>query len=268
VIRVPSWLPGALGTYYLYFAAHDGHYIRLAHADAPEGPWTIYAPGTLSDSEVAPFSDTIASPDVHVRDGDRVLRMYFHTDAYPGSSQQWSGVSRSTDGIDFALASTTNIAKYYMRVFEWDGRFYGLQKGWSTAPAELGVSTDGIAPFEFIKTLSQGSIRHMAVLLKGDVLLVFYSRIGDAPERILLSTIALRGEPSSWDLSAPIEVLRPEMPYEGAGYPVSASVKGPATNVNQLRDPYVFEEGGTTWLFYSIAGESGIAVAEVTYELL
>lgn len=270
VIRAPAALAAAagLGDYWMYFAAHDGHYIRLAHAPAPAGPWSLYTPGSLTDTQVAPFSNTISSPDVFVRP-DGTVRMYFSTDSYPGSSQQWSGVAESTDGIHFTLASTENIAKYYLRVFTYNGVQYGLQKGWSTAAAELGASADGVARFDFIKTLSGGSIRHMAVLLKGDTLLVFYSKIGDAPERILLSTIDLAsGPPSSWDLSTPIEVLRPELPYEGATKPVAASVKGPATNVNQLRDPYIFEDGGKTYLYYGIAGESGIALAELTYELI
>ena len=268
VVKMPAALAGNYGAYWMYFAAHDGHYLRLAHADAPTGPWTTYVPGTLEDTEVAPFSNTISSPDVFVLPSGRV-RMYFSTDSYPNSTQQWSGVAESTDGISFTLASTENIAKYYMRVFEWGGVQYALQKGWSTAPAELGASPDGIERFAFIKTLSGGSIRHMAVVLEGSTLLVFYSKIGDAPERILLSTIQLdASEPSTWDLSEPVEVLRPELPYEGAQYPIAPSVKGPATNVNQLRDPYVLVDGGKTYLFYGIAGESGIAVAELRYQLI
>ena len=269
VIRTPDWLPGRLADYYMYFAAHDGDYIRLAYADDLAGPWTLYGPGSLKDTEVAPFTDTIAGPDVHIFGSAGKVRMYFHTDDYPGSREQWNGVAESTDGINFTLASTQNIGKYYMRVFEWSGQFFGLQKGWSTAPAELGVSDDGIARFAFIKTLSQGSVRHMGLLLKGNILLVFFSRIGDAPERILLSTIDLAaGPPSTWDLSDAIEVLRPQLAYEGANFPLVASKKSDATNVNQLRDPFAFEEGGRTYLFYTVAGESGIALAEIRYELL
>jgi len=270
VIHAPATLAtsAGLGAYWMYFAAHDGHYIRLATADAPAGPWTTYAPGTLKDTEVAPFSNTISSPDVFVLPSGRI-RMYFSTDSYPGSTEQWSGVAESADGLHFTLASTQNIAKYYLRAFSWGGITYGLQKGWSTAPAELGASSNGIDRFTPIKVLGGGSIRHMAVLLDGSTLLVFYSVIGDAPERILLSSIRLdSGPPSSWELSPPIEVLRPELGYEGAQRPVAPSVKGPATNVNQLRDPYVFQEDGKTYLFYGIAGESGIALAELQYELV
>ena len=47
LIRVPEWAPGRLGSYYLYFADHKGHYIRLAYADDLLGPWHIHVPGSL-----------------------------------------------------------------------------------------------------------------------------------------------------------------------------------------------------------------------------
>ena len=46
-IRVPDWVAGRLGAYYLYFADHKGSYIRLAYADRPTGPWTVHPPGSL-----------------------------------------------------------------------------------------------------------------------------------------------------------------------------------------------------------------------------
>ena len=33
--------------------------------------------------------------------------------------------------------------------------------------------------------------------------------------------------------------------------------------MNQLRDPAIFEEGGRTYLLYAVAGEEGIALAEL-----
>lgn len=45
LIRVPPWVEGRLGEYYLYFAHHAGKYIRMAYADDLAGPWTVYGPG-------------------------------------------------------------------------------------------------------------------------------------------------------------------------------------------------------------------------------
>jgi hypothetical protein len=33
--------------------------------------------------------------------------------------------------------------------------------------------------------------------------------------------------------------------------------------MHELRDPYVYEENGKKYLFYSIAGEQGIAAAQI-----
>ena len=65
LIRVPNWLQGALGRYYLYFAHHQGKHIRLAYADRLEGPWTVHEPGVLSLEESL-FVGHVASPDVHI----------------------------------------------------------------------------------------------------------------------------------------------------------------------------------------------------------
>ena len=63
LIRVPKWVVKPLGTYYLYFADHNGKYIRLAYANKLQGPWKIYTPGTLQLAQSF-FTNHIASPDV------------------------------------------------------------------------------------------------------------------------------------------------------------------------------------------------------------
>ena len=56
--------------------------------------------------------------------------------------------------------------------------------------------------------------------------------------------------------------MEPEMEYEGAGLPIEPSKRGAVNEpVRQLRDPCIYDESGTTYLLYSVAGESGIAIA-------
>jgi hypothetical protein len=61
-----------------------------------------------------------------------------------------------------------------------------------------------------------------------------------------------------------VEILEPERDYEGALLPLepswSGAVHGP---VRQLRDPAIYEQDGSVCLLYSVAGESGIAIAEL-----
>ena len=108
-------------------------------------------------------------------------------------------------------------------------------------------------------------MRHSALLARGDELLVFWSRAGDCPERILCSPIRIEGDWTSWRADPELEVLEPAEPWEGAGLPAEPSVRGGEDEpVRQLRDPAIFTEDGRTYLLYSVAGESGIAIAELT----
>lgn len=103
LIRVPAWITNRLGNYYLYFAHHSGKYIRLAYADQLEGPWKIHEPGTLRLEEAPGCKGHIASPDVHVDEQRREIRMYFHgpAKAVPG---QRTFVAVSPDGLRFKAA--------------------------------------------------------------------------------------------------------------------------------------------------------------------
>jgi hypothetical protein len=258
VIRVPKWINAPLGKYYMYFGHHQGRYIRLAYSDALEGPWQIHEPGTLKQFHTGPFSGSIAAPDVHVDNTRKEIRMYFR-----GGPN--TGVAVAGDGMNFT-ASGTVLGKAYLRAFEWQGAWYAIAKNRNTGWGELLRSPDGLAPFErrgrFIRRM-----RHAAVLLRGNTLTVFYSRKGDAPERVLAATVSLSIDWREWIESEPIEVIRPEKEYEGTGFPDKPSRYGFATEVRQLRDPCVFEENGKTFLFYTVSGEMGIAVANIRFEI-
>lgn len=260
VIRVPNWILNPLGKYYMYFAHHSGTYIRMAYADDVRGPWKIHEPGTLQLSHATAFRGHVASPDVHVDEANHQIRMYFHGPAV-GLRGQWTGVALSSDGIDFA-ASKEILGKFYFRVWQWQGHSYALAKNMNEGWGELYRSADGVKPFA-----SRGNflrdVRHSAVLVHGHWLLIFYSRIGDAPERIVMSSVDLRPDWSQWVPSDPIEIIRPSTSYEGIEYPIQASTHGSAVSAHELRDPCVFQDGEELHLFYSIAGEMGIAGAEI-----
>jgi hypothetical protein len=261
LIRIPDWAPTPLGRYYLYFAHHRGSHIRLAYADALGGPWRIHEPGVLSLAET-PGVGHVASPDVWVDTDRREFRLYFHCPV-PGEVKQVSFLARSQDGLTFT-ASPERLGDPYMRVFRWEGHFYAI--------ARLGVlsrSGDGVTGFErgpnpFARHGPAPRVRHPAVMLEGDLLHVFYSRFGDAPESILYSQIRLTGDWTGWMASEPVAILSPETDYEGADLPVGPSAEGMArTRVRQLRDPAVLADETGTFLVYSVAGEQGLAIAEL-----
>ncbi len=268
LIRVPAWLPKPLGKYYLYFADHHGDYIRLAYADQLSGPWKIHKPGTLRLKQVRDGKAHVASPDVLVDEERKELRMYFHSPSKT-TGKQTSYLARSTDGLHFT-AEAERLGPFYFRVFQYGGYWYAMSKrGW------LCRSKDGVTAFEEgpnpfpIVAKPDGAengpgMRHVAVDLSGDTLTVYYSNIGDMPECILRSTIALVPDWKDWKAGPPELVLKPEKDYEGAELPLARSVAGSAKGrENALRDPAIFKEDGRTWLLYSVAGENGIGIAEL-----
>lgn len=295
LIRAPDWLPGRLGRYYLYFADHKGDYIRLAYADRLEGPWKVHAPGslqlaqsglpttpptpppnaeallaaggaanrappgtpgipTLMDDATLPH---IASPDVHVDEAGRRIVMYFH--GLEAFGVQRSRVAVSEDGVTFRAVGGP-LGAPYMRVFRHADYHYAM-----AMPGLVSRSRDGFSGFESGPRLFGPDQRHSAVLKRGNLLRVFWTRVGDAPERIYVSTVDLTPDWMSWTAGPPVEVLRPERPWEGADLPVIPSYRSAVNRpVNQLRDPAIYEEGGRVWLVYAVKGEGGLGIAELT----
>ncbi len=133
-------------------------------------------------------------------------------------------------------------------------------------PGYLYRSPDGLSRFEAGPQFFNADMRHSALLIRDERLYVFFTNRGDAPERIMLSTIELKNDWNEWTATDPIEVLRPRMDYEGADLPLEASRGGYIdVRVNQLRDPAIYQEDDKTYLLYSVAGESGIAIAEISF---
>lgn len=294
IVRVPAWVTQPLGRYYMYFAHHKGLFIRMAYADAIEGPWKIYEPGVVQARDTAFFRPQpdrpdlpgffythIASPEVSVDALPNRLVLWFHgwwTNGAPwpannsAATQAWARqrgygqftqVADSSDGLHFDVHGSMT-KESYLRVFREGRYFYGL--------ARLGLlsrSTDPLAAFEFgpnpfRDTRYANRVRHVALVRRGNMLFVFFTAIGDAPEHVLVSTIDLIGDWQTWKASAPIDLLQPEASYECPDLPDVPSVAGEIEGrARQIRDPAVLEENGKAWLFYTICGEQGIAAAEL-----
>lgn len=296
LIKVPNWIKPRLGNYYLYFADHKGRYIRLAYADKIQGPWKVHTPGSLQigdsqfpskppevnektlekiktraqnngiDLSKLPHdliteltTPHIASPDVHIDHENKRIVMYFH--GLDDFARQVSRVALSEEGVSFQ-ALPEIIGRTYMRIFQHDGFTYAM-----AMPGQFYRSEDGLTNFEEGPLLFNSNMRHSALLVRGSSLYVFWTQVGDTPERILLSTIDISGDWMGWTESQAVEVLRPVEPWEGADAPLDPSVRSVAYgHVNQLRDPAVFVEDDRVFLLYAVAGESGIALAELSFD--
>jgi hypothetical protein len=167
-------------------------------------------------------------------------------------------VDTSPNGIHFT-AQPDIFSRSYLRAFTNDSHTYAL-----VMPGQVYRFADGQYPLEEGPLLFNKDIRHSALWKNGDSLHVFWSQVGDVPERILMSTIDLSVDWREWRETESIEVLCPERPWEGASAPLEPSVWSVAYgNVNQLRDPSIFSEDDRNYLLYSVAGESGMGIAEI-----
>lgn len=260
-IRVPEWVSHPLGKFYLYFSHHRGQFIRLAYAENPYGPWKIHTPGVLRLEEVPQLQDHLASPDVIVDHKKRQIRMYFHG---RGGETWWqeSAMALSDDGLHFRVLPGV-IGPFYLRTFPWRDQWLGIARDGDRTLILL-KSTDGLQRFRWVRPILPGG-RHVAVWIQNDVLWIFYTRIGDAPERILCSRAEMRGEPEFWNIPDGHEVMRPQHPWEGSEYPIEPSSAGPALAVHQLRDPGLLEHDGSLYLYYSGAGETCLGVTQLKY---
>jgi hypothetical protein len=291
LIKAPAWIKSPLGKYYLYFADHKGDRIKLAFAENLEGPWKIYTGGTLQlkDShfltqrpEIPDDFDVnelgvrdvhrdhighipkkiddltyphIASPDVHVDEINQRIVMYYH--GLDEFGLQKTRVAVSNDGINF-LARKKIVGWPYFRKFSYKDLDYAI-----SMPGVIYKNSGDLEDFTIVNQIMDEDTRHSAVMVDEDKLLIFYTRKGDKPERILLTTIDLTLPSPLWKTSKPIEVLKPEKEWEGASLPLYKSVAS-AINIpaNQLRDPAIFIEDDKNYLLYSIRGENGIAIVE------
>ena len=257
LIKVPEWIENPIGKYYLYFAHHQGKYIRMAYSNSIGGPYKIYKDGTLKIDET-PCGNHIASPDVHVDNKNQKIIMYYHGDINKG---QKTFISFSNDGIKFTSEGSP-IGSFYFRVFKYKDKFYAVAKN-GNIDGIIYQSNNWNGEFKPIFNLIP-NIRHSSVYVDSNYLYLFYSYIGDCPESIYVCKINI----DSWEVIYNEKVMKPIKDYEGANEPIIPSLPGSSTlrygkPVNELRDPYVYSEESDLYLLYSLAGECGIGLTKL-----
>ena len=294
VIRVPDWIERPLGRYYMYFANHMGDFIRLAYANDPAGPWRIHEPGVLHVRDTAfyrpqpdpvetleDFYTHVASPEIYVDHARKQFVLWVHGwytngerwPADPKAAAAWASArsygqftqaASSSDGLHFAVTPAISRTSY-LRVFKRDGYFYGVSR-----LGRLSRARDPFGAFELGNGLFRdgpyaGRVRHVALVVDGDRLDLYFTAIGDAPERVMHATVDLSGDWTGWRASAATDVLAPEAAYECADLPNAPSLGGDVeVPVRQIRDPFVLNDNGRQILYYSYCGEQGIAAAEIS----
>lgn len=294
IIRVPPWVKKPLGRYYMYFAHHKGQYIRLAFADSLRGPWKVYEPGVLNVSSTAFFRPQpdppnsglpythVASPELFVDNAHKKIVMWVHGYSTQGQrwpeapvdAQQWlrshgygqyTQSAESVDGLNYEMHPAIT-KQSYLRVFKRAGQFYGMARLGQLLRAKDPSSSFELGSNPFRDGPYANRVRHVALLPHKNYLDVFFSAIGDAPEKILHTTIPMMGDWTQWRATEYEEVLTPQTKYECPEMPTvpsqSGEIYGPA---KQLRDPALFHEGDKVYLFYTVCGEQGVGGAEIIF---
>jgi hypothetical protein len=282
-----AWASELAGPWELY---HVGSDVEVGNRGVLDlGGDKIY----LENGIVIP-NNHLASPDAHVDDENQQIILYFHSGSstYVNDqevSAQVTYVSTSSTGLNFYdNIQPVILGSSYFRVFEYDKYMYSLKND-ATPMRALDANDPWTAPddFDFTEYLwekhpdnpfakdiiedgyetSELRVRHTGVRVYGDELHVFYSRRGDAPERIQMSTIDLSvGDWELWDATyPPVELFSALEGWEGGQYAIEPSETSSAPeNVNQLRDPYFFEDSDSLlYLFYTGCGEDAIGYVQV-----
>jgi hypothetical protein len=175
-------------------------------------------------------------------------------------------VIRVPDWVERPLGRYYMYKESFIRVFARGGGLYGMARLGVLLRAPDALASVEVGPNAFRDT-AYGStrVRHVALVPSGNRLLVFFTAIGDAPERMLMSTIDMTTPWTDWKAGAPVDVMQPERDYECANLPIAKSAVGDIFEpARQIRDPHVLEDEGRTYLFYVTCGEQGVAGAEIT----
>ena len=304
LIKVPQWLKdeGRIidkdANYYLYFAHHRGGYIRLAWANKIEGPYHLFdkrqttgkrgvfdlgKSNKLFLTEQAYLVNHVASPEVLIDDQRRMIKLFFHAPYVSGNKKGGKTfMAISEDGLDFNQIATDPthylgihpipLEGTYLRIFNFNEQIFAISRGGhlfraKNKPEMYNSMIDSweMRPTPIIPYNKKSPyMRHAAVLLCSNELWIFYSRIGDKPERILLSRVKVDTDWLRWKASLPPqEVLRPEMKWEGVDYKIKSSKKGVSVKEQALRDPFIYVEDGNFYMLYSGSGEEAIGLAQL-----
>ena len=270
LLKVPSWCKNKLGKYYLYFADHRGKYIKMAYSNSLDKNWKFKEDGIININKFNDAINHIASPEIYIDNKKKLIVLFTHSHS-KSKIGQWTYVSISIDGINFYKVYNKILAPFYFRIFYYNNFFYGISKG-----GNLWKSKNYLNKFKqcqnlFDKKLSNeilhnydGSVRHFSILIERNILYIFYTKIGDMPERIYYTSLKLNKDDANWKFKNEIELIRPTKKFEGSKLPLKKSKAGDTKKPeNALRDPYMVKIYNNYYIFYCVKGEFGIAIAKI-----
>lgn len=221
------------------------------------GRWTFAQLQGGEIEEGATASPTVAGSNTESSIKSSLIRRFTKPPLKPKTVQETRQAS-SRDGLSFDNSSPI-LGPSWFAVWEHRDRYYGL----GSRAGYLYTSGSPTEPFDRIHNLFDRG-QHFGVDVSGDELDVYYSDMKGQTERIYRTTIELAPSVSDWIAREPIEIIAPETRYETADFEDnSARENDYPTRRSEVRDPEIFAEDGTKYLFYAAGGETGISMAKL-----
>ena len=205
----------------------------------------------------------------------RIFEVGGQTFAYSNNAELWQAPLTNDAGEINSLSNADSEGGWWNPTAGFDVRDHW----WSQV-------SDADNPIEqFYVSIGEGANdpRHFSIYTRSHLdpsdtnIYAFYSSKFDTPERIFLTVIDTASgstNPADWTALGQEEVIEPELDWEGINNELLTSQGGRATGVQELRDPYVFEDDKGTasttddelFLFYTGAGEEAIGVARLDFQ--
>ena len=289
-VRPRRWMHPDLQKYpiVIYYSSHvsrglsgGGGFIQVLGGSSSKecSAWTkvnitLDLPQTICNS--------VHSPYITVDDDQQRLYMYAHGHHCTGlGGKQPTLVLHSHDGVSWDIKDAHNVLLeelfYLTSPVNYKGEYYALAKTQESPEGSVMLLQSQSLEGPFVKgpILARG-VRHCDVHIVGSVIYVFFTMIGDAPERILLATIDLaQGSPTSLHFLPGPTVLTPTYSHEHGNSTIAPSKMGPGscTPLSELRDPHFLPDENMSngilsgSLFYTVQGERAFALARVSIDL-
>ena len=239
VFKRPKFFPEG-SKWIMYFAHHSGDGIRIAESDHLTHGWKV-SNVTILDLKKIPGYGHISSPEVEVL-SDR-LNLFYHC-CYNGGQYTFKAITY--DGKNWEYEHKVQ-GYFYFRLIE---KHYAIAKYNNNGGIWYKKEND--------KFIEQGILlprmRHSCYSSNK----LYWSEIGDSPESIYCGDLNLL----DFTITNKHIIIKPTELYEIKG-DFQPSSNGSAINVTQVRDPFVIIDESKTFIFYTVCGEEGIAVAEI-----
>lgn len=272
----------------VYYSSHERNELSVLGFETSTGMWNTLKTSLSFDTYKGCTS--LHSPSIYASNSEKRFYMYLHGHGCPYSKSQsnspWSQPTlmyTSEDGFQWNHVQQKNLFYSSTSVYFYsstpvynsrDGYFYIVSRINGEKGVVLHRSTSLFGPFEQGPQLGLG-LRHFDLMLVEGIMFIFYSMIGDHPERVLLASIdtTFTANWTDWKLLPGPRILKPEYWYEHGNELIGPTNEGIARIRHKVRDPRFLPDLESNskhisgLLFYSVQGEKGIAMARVTIDL-